>query len=130
MVSRPSHTQPDICDVFCHDEEKVRRLKGKMEETRAAARLFKGLGDETRLKIAYALCLEEELCVCDVAHILGASVATASHHLRLMRKMGLARSRKAGKIVFYTLDDGSVRQMVRFAMKYAPEEIPPAGKRG
>ncbi|MFD1427390.1 DNA-binding transcriptional ArsR family regulator [Kroppenstedtia sanguinis] len=49
--------------------------------------LFKALADPTRMKIAYALVQEEELCVCNVANIISSTLATASHHLRLLRKL-------------------------------------------
>ena len=81
--------------------------------------IFKALADATRLKIAYALTLAKELCVCDVAHIIGSSSATASHHLRLLRNMKLAKIRREGKLVFYSLDDDHVRQLVYIAMIHA-----------
>jgi DNA-binding transcriptional ArsR family regulator len=57
------------------------------------------------MKIAYILCQEEEVCVCDVANVIGSTMATTSHHLRLLRNMGFAKSRKEGKLVFYSLQD-------------------------
>ncbi|ANB61856.1 cadmium efflux system accessory protein [Anoxybacillus amylolyticus] len=53
----------DMCEVVCVDEEKVRALKGQMEDLQGVQQLFKALADGTRLKIIYALTLEEELCV-------------------------------------------------------------------
>lgn len=79
------------------------------------------MADDTRMKIAYALCVEQELCVCDVANIIGSSVATASHHLRLLRNMGLAKYRKEGKLVFYSLDDDHVKQLILLAMVHSKE---------
>jgi len=70
------------------------------------------LADETRLRIACALCEEVELCVCDVAHIIGSSLATASHHLRLLRNMGIARYRRSGRLVFYSLRDERLRSII------------------
>lgn len=124
MASQSSRLRADTCEIFSSDEGKVIHLKEKMKETDPVepARLFKGLGDETRFRIAYALYLEQELCVCDVAGILGVSVASASHHLRLMRNLGLTRSRKEGKMVYYSLDDDHVRQLVELAIQHAGEE--------
>ncbi|MBN2909569.1 helix-turn-helix transcriptional regulator [Polycladomyces sp. WAk] len=85
------------------------------------AQLFKALADPTRLKIAYALVQEDELCVCDVANIINSSLATASHHLRLLRYMGLAKYRKEGKLVFYSLDDDHVKQLVQLAFDHSKE---------
>ncbi|AUS10432.1 transcriptional regulator [Laceyella sacchari] len=85
------------------------------------AQLFKALADPTRLKIAYALVQEDELCVCDVANIIDSTLATASHHLRLLRNMGLAKYRKEGKLVFYSLDDDHVKQLVQLAFDHSKE---------
>ncbi|PEQ91111.1 hypothetical protein CN481_16360 [Bacillus sp. AFS006103] len=49
------------------------------------SQIFKALSDDTRIKIAYALSVEDELCVCDVANIVGSTTATPSHHLRLIK---------------------------------------------
>lgn len=111
----------DTCTVFCYDPEKVARLRAELARTRGLALLFKALADDTRVKIAYALS-REELCVCDVAHITGTSVATASHHLRLLRNMGLARYRREGKLVFYSLDDDHVTRIIQNAFDHLREE--------
>src|SRR5690625_7966084 len=75
------------------------------------AKVFKALSDDTRVKIAYVLSLEGELCVCDVANIIESSTATASHHLRLLKNLGIATYRKEGKLVYYSLDDEHVKQL-------------------
>lgn len=109
-------------DEFYYDKEKVERIKPRIDDVSNVEEIFKALSDPTRLKIAYALTLTEELCVHDVAHIINATTATASHHLRLLKNMKLARHRKDGKIVFYALDDDHVRQLVYIAMVHAKEE--------
>lgn len=109
------------CTLFCHDEEKVKRIKPEMQAVEGVVSIFKALSDATRLKIAYALTLGEELCVHDVANIIGSSTATASHHLRLLRNMKLAKSRQEGKVVFYSLDDDHVHQLVYIAMIHSKE---------
>ena len=109
-------------DEFHYDKEKVERIKPRIDDVSNVEEIFKALSDPTRLKIAYALTLTEELCVHDVAHIINATTATASHHLRLLKNMKLARHRKDGKIVFYALDDDHVRQLVYIAMVHAKEE--------
>ena len=83
--------------------------------------LFKALADDTRLKIVYSLA-KEELCVCDVASILGTNVATASHHLRLLRNMGLARQRREGKFVYYSLSDKNLGALMDSALKHIRDE--------
>ncbi|MCP3029439.1 metalloregulator ArsR/SmtB family transcription factor [Halobacillus sp. A5] len=111
----------DTCDTFCYDEQLVSRIQPKMDEVLGVELIFKALSDSTRLKIAYALTLENELCVCDVANIINSTTATASHHLRLLRNMGLAKYRKEGKLVFYSLADDHVHQLVSIAMVHAKE---------
>jgi ArsR family transcriptional regulator, lead/cadmium/zinc/bismuth-responsive transcriptional repressor len=113
----------DICEVTCVDEDKVKRVKESVskQNTLSVSQIFKALSDDTRIKIAYALSEEDELCVCDVANIVGSSTATASHHLRLLRNLGLAKYRKEGKLVFYSLDDEHVRQLIQIAFEHQKE---------
>jgi len=112
-----AESKKDVCEVFCYDEAKVNRIKQEVVATEGLGQIFKALGDETRLKIIYALSLEE-LCVCDVSQIIDASVATTSHHLRLLKNMGLAKSRKQGKMVFYSLHDACVQSIIETALRH------------
>lgn len=107
--------QLDLCEVTCVHKDKVMRVRNELKKSRAdeVVDLFKVLADKTRVTIVHALSMEEELCVCDVCTIVGCSKATASHHLRLLKKIGLAQSRKEGKFVYYALDDDYVRQLVK-----------------
>src|SRR5699024_2618280 len=114
-------TMPNRDEVY-YDKENVERIKPSIVDVNKVEEIFKALSDPTRIKIAYAQTLTEELFVHDVAHIINASTATASHHLRLLRNMKRARHRKDGKIVFYALDDDHVRQLVYIAMVHAKEE--------
>ncbi|MGA5689725.1 ArsR/SmtB family transcription factor [Cytobacillus pseudoceanisediminis] len=113
----------DTCDIYCFDEEKVNRIQGELvkEDLSGAAQLFKALADENRAKISYALCRDEELCVCDIANIIGATVATASHHLRTLHKQGIVKFRKEGKLAFYSLDDDHIRQLMMIALEHGNE---------
>jgi DNA-binding transcriptional ArsR family regulator len=113
----------EVCDVFCYDEEKVNRLKTQMESqnTNKMARIFKALADETRVKVVLSLFHADELCVCDVAHVIGTTIPNVSHHLRLLKNLGLAKSRKEGKLVFYSLDDEHVRQLILMAVEHGKE---------
>lgn len=106
---------------FCHDGKKVEQIKPLMSDVKDVELIFKALADPTRLKVAYALTLTDELCVHDVAHIIDSTTATASHHLRLLRNMRLAKYRKEGKLVFYSLDDEHVRQLIYLAIIHAKE---------
>lgn len=113
----------DVCEVSCVNEQVVNHVvqQVKQSDTAQVSTLFKALADETRMKIAYALTIEEELCVCDVASIVGATTATASHHLRHLRKLGLAKFRKQGKLVYYSLDDDHVKQLISLAVTHQEE---------
>jgi len=112
--------EDDLCEIFCFDKEKVTRLKEEVRVTEGLSLLFKALADDTRVKIVYSLS-REELCVCDVASILGTNVATASHHLRLLRNMGLARQRKEGKFVYYSLGDKNLGELIESALRHIQE---------
>lgn len=107
-------TEKDTCEIYCFDEEKVTRLQNEINKVNfyETVKIFKVLADETRLKIAFSLCQEEELCVCDAANIVGSSVATASHHLRTLRNMGIAKYRKEGKLIFYSLVDENIKKLI------------------
>lgn len=112
----------DACETACFNEEVVMRVQPRVEEVNGVELLFKAMSDATRLKIIYALTLEDELCVCDVAQIIGSSTATASHHLRLLRNMGLAKYRKEGKMVYYSVKDHHVHQLVSIALEHSRED--------
>lgn len=113
----------DNCEIYCYDEPKVRRVQNALQQQNieVMAKMFKVLADETRMKIVFALCEEKELCVCDVANIIGSSLATASHHLRTLKQLGLANYRKEGKLAFYSLENDSLRQFVQFASSRGKE---------
>jgi ArsR family transcriptional regulator len=85
------------------------------------AETFKVLGDPTRLRIAYALA-REELCVCDLATVLGVSQSVVSHSLRALRQMRLVRYRKEGKIAYYALDDDHIGALLAEGFRHVEEQ--------
>ncbi|KJS15751.1 MAG: ArsR family transcriptional regulator [Peptococcaceae bacterium BRH_c4b] len=115
---RAAIKEEDVCEIFCSDQAKVERIRKLIHATEGLASMFKSLADDTRIKIVYALSLDE-LCVCDVANITGSSVATASHHLRLLRNSGLAKYRKEGKLVYYSLQDNCIREIINAAIRHS-----------
>lgn len=119
-----------MCETTKVNIENVEAVQQQMPELAKVAQLFKALADETRLKITYALTLREALCVCDVAEIIGSSVATASHHLRYLKELGLAKSHREGKQMYYSLQDEHVRQIVTIAHAHMEEVIEDGGKNG
>ncbi len=95
----------DRCDLLCLDLPKAEGIRRALDPAviAAAASRASALADPTRLTIAVALRGGEELCVCDLAWITGRAENLVGHHLRALRTAGLADSRRAGKIVFYSL---------------------------
>jgi DNA-binding transcriptional ArsR family regulator len=93
------------CGLLCLDVPRAEAIRAELEPAVAetAAARAKALGDPTRLLIALALRHGDELCVCDLAWIAGRAENLVGHHLRQLRGAGLARSRRDGKVVFYTL---------------------------
>ena len=96
----------DRCDLICIDVPRAEAIRGRLlseEATRDAAERAKALSDPTRLALAEALREGEELCVCDLSWIAGRSQNLVSHHLRILRSLGMVRSRQDGKLVMYSL---------------------------
>jgi len=86
----------------------------------ALADTFRVLGDPTRVRILDALSCGE-LCVCDIASLAGISESAVSHQLRLLRGMRLVRPRRAGRLVFYALDDQHIMELLRQALTHVEE---------
>lgn len=98
----------DRCELLCLDLPLAEAVRASVLDDEAAARYAahaSALGDATRLRLAAALAEADELCVCDLAWITGRSDKLVSHHLRVLRQAGLVESRRASKIVFYSLTD-------------------------
>lgn len=96
----------DACDLLCLDLPHAERIRGSLPgigQVEPVAGTARALGDPTRLRIAAALLTGEELCVCDMAWVVGASQALVSHHLRQLRIAGVVTSRKDGRMVMYRL---------------------------
>lgn len=110
-------------DFLAVHEDVVKRVKEKQPEDEYLydlADLFKVFGDTTRIKILYAL-FESELCVGDIAQILGLSQSAVSHQLRVLKDSKLIKFRREGKIIFYSLDDDHVRTIMSMGMEHVEE---------
>jgi DNA-binding transcriptional ArsR family regulator len=98
----------DRCDLLCLDLPRAERIRLALIDrhvaTQASSRAA-ALADPTRLQVAVALAQGSELCGCDLAWIVGVAQNLVSHHLRRLRDAGLARSRRDGKMVLYSLTD-------------------------
>ena len=118
-------TNDDACEVNVVDARKVTSVRRKMHSADAVqllAETFRVLGDPTRVKIVFALA-HEELCVCDLATIVGASQSAVSHSLRALRQMDLVRYRKQGKIAYYSLDDDHIGRLIDEGFEHARELV-------
>lgn len=105
---------PDTCEIAHIHPEAVQRVRVTLPDAHTAdtlAALFNALGDPTRLRLLSALAAGP-LCVCDLAAALGVSQSAVSHQLRLLRALHLVRARRDGKLVWYTLDDDHVRDLL------------------
>lgn len=112
-----------ICEITYIDKKKVSSVKKKMKPEKTIQQLaetFKVLGDPTRTKIIFALS-QEELCVCDIANLLGTTKSAVSHQLRILRNMKLVKYRKDGKIVFYSLDDEHIKNLFDEGLRHVEE---------
>ena len=98
----------------------VERVQAQMPEEEALydlAELYKVFGDSTRIKILYVL-FAAELCVYDIAQLLGMTQSAVSHQLRILKNNKLVKFRREGKTVFYALDDDHVRSILKLGMEH------------
>lgn len=102
----------DRCDLLCLDLPRAEALRHRLPDADVAASgaaRAHALGDPTRLTLATCLRDGGELCVCDLAWIMGRAPNLVSHHLRLLRGEGLVRRRRDGKLVMYALTESGKR---------------------
>lgn len=112
------------CECNVIHEDVIDRVKGEMpaaEHLYDLSELFKSLGDQTRVKILFALS-KNEMCVCDIAALLDMSQSAISHQLRVLRNVRLVRYHKVGKIVYYTLDDDHVNELFRQGLDHVEHQ--------
>jgi ArsR family transcriptional regulator, lead/cadmium/zinc/bismuth-responsive transcriptional repressor len=113
----------DRCAASLHPEH-VRPLLGSVLDQATAdevASTFAVLADPTRARIVHALSLAEELCVCDLALLVGVSESAMSHQLRLLRDHRVVSRRRAGRVAYYRLADGHIRQILADGTRHAQE---------
>ena len=113
-----------ICEIIYVDEKKVNVVRKTMKPEEIIvdlARTFKVLGDPTRTKIIFALS-KEELCVCDIATLLGISQSATSHQLRVLRNMNLVGYHKEGRIAYYYLDDHHIKNLFDEGIRHVEEK--------
>jgi len=114
----------ELCDVTLVDERRVREALETMPAEGTIHRLgefFKVIGDTTRLKIILSLA-RGELCVCDLATVIGVTPSAVSHQLRILRGARLVKFRRVGKAAFYSLDDRHVERLLGDALDHLEEK--------
>jgi DNA-binding transcriptional ArsR family regulator len=113
----------DLCDLVQIDLARVRKLRSELVAPAAVQGLadtFSALGDPTRVRILDVLS-HGELCVCDLAAVLGLSQSAVSHQLRLLRGIRLVKPRREGRVVFYSLDDQHIISIFRQTLQHVEE---------
>lgn len=109
-----------VCDCNIIHQESVDEVQKKMPNAETFLELsnfFKILGDYTRIKILFALD-QKEMCVCDIANLLGMTKSSISHQLSTLRKNKIVKCRKVAKQVYYTLDDEHVSQVFELGLEH------------
>ena len=109
------------CNVI-HKEvgENVKNKLPKEETLYDLAELFKVFGDSTRIKIICSL-FESEMCVCDLSVLLNISQSAISHQLRVLKSARLVKFRRAGKVIYYSLDDEHIKQIFDAGLHHITE---------
>ncbi len=119
----PERKQAPKCEymhVHADIVEQVNKVMPQEEQLFDLAELFKIFGDSTRVKILFVL-FESEMCVCDIAQLLGMTQSAISHQLQVLKKSKLVKYRRDGKTVFYSLSDGHVRTILDQGMEHITE---------
>ena len=115
----------DRGDEMEHESERIfERLKIELpdeETTQRLSEVFKVFGDNTRIRILWAL-FDTELCVYDISDKVGMSQSAVSHQLRILKNAKLVKSRRDGKQTFYSLDDDHVKTIIEQVLIHAEED--------
>lgn len=124
----------DTCKVICFDIKKVNEVKKSLpteREFEELVKLYAALGNITRLKIIFSLA-KGELCVCDIANVLGLSIPATSHQLKYLYEMKILKSRNDGKMVYYKLNSDDLISVLKDDVELIEETFInlPAGQAG
>jgi len=114
----------DSCDCPVIHEEVVHAVRDRMPEDDVLMDLadaFKLFSDSTRVKILYAL-IQAEMCVCDIASLLGMTKSSVSHQLRILRQSNLVKYRKDGRVTYYSIADAHVERIINQCMEHVSEK--------
>lgn len=123
-MGRKTSNKNGTCEVECLHADKVSDALKTMptdQMVNALVETFRAMSDPTRVRIIAALAVQE-LCVCDLANILGLTGSAVSHQLRLLRGQKLVKYRKAGKVAFYSLDDKHIEHLFAEGVRHVKAE--------
>lgn len=121
----PSGEKHDNLSDVNYDEAVVKKVREDMldsEHFEALTSFFKTLGDNTRIKIIYALS-QRELCVSDLAGALDMTQSAVSHQLKLLRLVNQVKSRREGRSVYYSLDDQHIMDILHVALVHTGHKL-------
>ena len=113
----------EICEDNCIHMDRLEKVREKLpdvDELYDLAELFKVFGDSTRIRILYVL-FQSELCVCDLAEVLGMTQSAVSNQLKILKQAKLVTGRREGKSVFYALADDHVRSIIDQGKEHVDE---------
>lgn len=113
----------ECCELTHVHEDIVRKVRAILPDEETLydlADLFRIFADSTRIKILYLL-FESEMCVCDIAQLLGMTQSAISHQLRALKQSKLVKNRREGKTVFYSLADDHVVTILAQGMEHVTE---------
>ena len=113
----------ECCEsIHAHDEivEKVQKEMPSEDTLYDLTELFRIFGDSTRIRILYVL-FEAEMCVCDIAALLGMTQSAISHQLKALKNARLVKSRREGKTIFYALADDHVKTIIDQGLEHILE---------
>lgn len=111
------------CDAVCTHEEIIERVRAELPDEDTLydlTELFRVFGDSTRMRILYLL-FASEMCVCDMAALLGLTQSAVSHQLRALKNVRLVKARREGKTVFYSLADNHVKMIINQGLEHVRE---------
>ncbi|MCZ6103169.1 MAG: metalloregulator ArsR/SmtB family transcription factor [Campylobacter ureolyticus] len=113
----------EICDNVVIHKEVVENTKIKMPDDTSLNELadfFKIFGDSTRVRILWALSLNQ-MCVCDIAALLNMSQSSISHQLRVLKQNKFVKNRRDGKVVYYSLLDEHISYILKQGLTHISE---------
>ena len=113
----------DCCDLLCTHEDIIKNVRDNLPDEDTLfdlTELFRIFGDSTRIRILYVL-FEAEMCVCDIAALLGMTQSAISHQLRALKSARLVKGRREGKTVFYSLADDHVKTIINQGLEHIAE---------